>query len=115
MLVRGGHDMAFKVPDQPIIVVDQGQIDCDVLLHGWIGNAWGNPLTLRFGLEWVASRGHMALTVRLTNMGQRLCPLAHQTQAAPQPERSGITGGRRFTPPPACASRGLHPAWPERP
>jgi hypothetical protein len=43
--------MVLEVPDGSIVVLDQGQIDVDVFLHGGIGKALGDPLTLRFGFE----------------------------------------------------------------
>jgi hypothetical protein len=39
MRPRGGHDMPLEIPDEPIVIVDQGQIDVDVFLHRGIGKA----------------------------------------------------------------------------
>jgi hypothetical protein len=94
MRLRRGHEMVFEVPDESIIVVDQGQIDCDVFLHRWIGKALGNCLTRHFGRERLASRRHIGLAVRLPNMGQPLRSLAHQMQAAPQQVAGGTHRGR---------------------
>jgi hypothetical protein len=94
MRLRSGHDMGLEVPDEAIIVIDQGQIDCDVFLHRWIGKALGDPLTLHFGLERLTSGGPIVLAVRLANMGQPLCSLAHQMQTALSQVAGGTHGGR---------------------
>jgi hypothetical protein len=36
--------MVLEVPDDSLVVVDQGQIDVDVVRHGGIGTAVGDPL-----------------------------------------------------------------------
>jgi len=94
MLPRSTHDMVLEVPDEPIIILDQGQLDFDVFLLCWIGKALGAPLTRRFGLERLTSRGQIVLAVRLANMSPPLRPLASQMQTAPQQVTGGTHGGR---------------------
>jgi len=94
MRLCSGHELVLEVPDESIIVVDQGQIDYDGCLHRRIGNTWGDLLTLHLGRERLTSRGPMVMAVRLANMGQPLRALAYQMQATPQQVTGGTHRGR---------------------
>jgi hypothetical protein len=71
MLLRRGHDLGLEVPDDSIVVIDQGQIDVEGFLHCGIGKPLGDPRTLHVGFERLPERGQMVLAVRLANMVNR--------------------------------------------
>src|SRR6266850_2967904 len=91
---RRGHDLGLEVLEESSRGVESGESDVAVVLDRWLGTAWGDPLTRRFGLTRLPSRRPMVLAVRLAHRGQPLRPLAPQMPAPPPQVAGGTPGGR---------------------
>lgn len=85
----GVADAEFDIPTPRIVVGDQRQIDLETFLHGRIGTAVSNAVTVRFVGELLAKRRQVLLAGGMLPMCQACGAFVRQRHAAPQE----ITGG----------------------
>ena len=90
VMMRGGcDDGQFQVTQQRIVGGDQGEIDCNAFVHGRIGTALSDPVTVGFLGDLCANGRQMVLTVGIVDVGQECTTFASQRHAASEQ----VTGG----------------------
>lgn len=95
MRLGGFADGQFHVAAQLVVVVNQGQVDCDTLLHGGCGKPLSDTIAVRFRGDLLADFGQVILASGMLDVGSQLRPVAHQMPAAPEessrgPQRGGV-------------------------
>lgn len=103
VLVGGVDNVELQVAEQVVVVIDQREVDCDALLHGRIGKAFGYALPVGLVGELFADLGQVVLAVGLLAVGSPRCARAPQVHSAPEqvpgrPHRRGIDIGWREHP-----------------
>jgi hypothetical protein len=96
---NGPRDIAAPL----IIVVNQGEVDCDTLLHGGIREPFRHPVPVRLVGQLLPARGPVVLAVGLLDVREELGAVTCQLYAAPAPvaggtHLGGIDVGRREHP-----------------
>ena len=89
MMLGGFDDGQFQVTQQLIVVGDQGEIDFNAFLHGRIGTALSDPVTVGFRGDLFANGGQIVLTVGILYVGQEFTTFASQMHAASEQVTSG--------------------------
>jgi hypothetical protein len=70
MLFGRGDNGQFQVPQQLVIIVNQGEVDLDAFLDGGIGKPLGDPSAIRLVRDLFADLGQVVLAVGLLDMRQ---------------------------------------------
>ena len=85
VVVPGGLEEAeFDVAKERIVRGDERQIDLDALVHGGIGTAFGNAVTVGLGGDLCAHGREVLLALGMLHMGQECSTLARQRHTAPE-------------------------------
>ena len=70
MLFGRGDNGQLQVPQQLILIVDQGEVHLDVFLDGGIGKPLGDPSAIRLVSDLFADLGQVVLAIGLLDMRQ---------------------------------------------
>ena len=77
-------EIEFHFPEELIVVIDEGDIDCDGLAHAGIGEMVGDIFAVGFVGESLAGLGQIVLAVGIMDVGQQFGTLAGQMAAPPE-------------------------------
>jgi hypothetical protein len=69
MVFGGLDDGMLQIGKQLVVVGDQRQVDLNAFLHGAIGKALGDPITIRFVGDLLAELRQVVLAVGVLDMG----------------------------------------------
>jgi hypothetical protein len=83
------HDRPFELGEQTVVVGDEPEVDCAVLVHRGIVKALGHAVTHDLVGDLVATLGPMVLGVGILDMGPELRAFARQVG----PASPAVTGG----------------------
>ena len=97
-LVGGCEAGQFHVAAPRVVVVNQGQVDVETLLHGGLGTPLSDTRAVRCRGDLLADCGPAIRASGMLDVGSPLRPLAHQRPAAPEeiargPHRGGVPLG----------------------
>ena len=84
MLCGGFEDGQFHVTEPLVVVVNQGKVDFDTLLHGGLGKPLSDTIAVRLIGDLLADFGQVILASGMLDVGSQLRPCAHQMHAAPE-------------------------------
>lgn len=94
MLCGGFEDGQFHVAEPLVVVVNQGKVDCDPLVHGGLGTPLRDTSAVRLLGELLADFGPVILASGILDVGEQLRPCVHQRPAAPEEISRGPHLGR---------------------
>ena len=89
MLLGRRDNGQFQIPQQLIIIVDQGEVDFDTLLHGGIREPLSNTAAVGFVGDLLANIGQIVLPIGLLDMRQQLSPFPHEMHPPPKQVAGG--------------------------
>ncbi len=92
MLLGHGDNGQLQVPQQLVIIVDQGEVHRDAFLDRGSGKALGDPGAVGLVRDLCADVGQVILAIGLLDMCQQLSPLAHEMYAASEQVSRGAHG-----------------------
>jgi hypothetical protein len=69
MLFGGFEDGQFHVAEQLVVVVNQGKVDFDTLLHGGLGKPLSDTIAVRFIGDLLADFGQVILASGILDVG----------------------------------------------
>jgi hypothetical protein len=66
----GSDDVELQLREEPVIVVDEGQVHCDALLHRGLGEALSHPVAVGLVGELLANLREVVLAMGVLNMSE---------------------------------------------
>jgi hypothetical protein len=86
-------DRQLAIVQQPIVGVNEGQVDVDTLLHGGIRAPFRHAIPIRLVGEFLPDLGEVVLAVGMLDVGEKLGAFARQMQAPPEEVPGGTHRG----------------------
>jgi hypothetical protein len=83
MLCGALPDRQGQAAESLVVVGDPCSVDCEALLHSWVGPPLGHAKAVGLVGDVLAARGQVILAVGLLDRRQELSPWPHQMDAAP--------------------------------
>jgi hypothetical protein len=83
MVLGSFEDREFSVAQQMSVVVDAREVDCDTLVHRWIGKTVGDAVTIGLVGDVFTDGRQVILAVGLLHVRQQLTPCVRQMHATP--------------------------------
>jgi hypothetical protein len=94
VLLGSGHEGSRQLAAALVVGAKQGEVHCDALLHGGIGNPLGHAVTGGLIGNLFPDLGQVVLTVGVLDVGQERGPFPREIQAAPEQIPGGAHLGR---------------------